>query len=78
MVRTLSPLKGWIFKWTVQYRYNAAQVESRTSKEAKPIVLYDAERDISLKLMQGNLSSFQDDLGYTQLFHIPAVISVSF
>ena len=51
---------------------------SGVPKEAKPIVLYDAEWDIALKPMQGNLSSFQDDLGYTQLFHIPAVISVSF
>ena len=28
--------------------------------------------------MQGNWSSFQVDLGYTKLFHIPAVTSVSF
>ena len=28
--------------------------------------------------MQVNWSSFQDDLGYTELFHIPAVTSVSF
>ena len=26
----------------------------------------------------GDWSSFQDDLGYTELFHIPAVTSVSF
>ena len=47
-------------------------------KEAKPIVLYDGERGIALKLMQSNWSSFQVDLGYTELFHIPAVTSVSF
>ena len=47
-------------------------------KEAKPIVLYDVERGIALKPMQGNWSSFQVDLGYTELFHIPAVTSVSF
>ena len=33
---------------------------------------------IALKPMQGNWSSFQVDLGYTELFHIPAVTSVSF
>ena len=48
------------------------------SKEAKPIVLYDGERGIVLKPMQGNWSSFQVDLGYTKLFHILAVTSVSF
>ena len=47
-------------------------------KEAKPIVLYDGEWDIALKPMMGNWSSFQVDLGYTELFHIPAVTSVSF
>ena len=47
-------------------------------KEAKPIVLYDGERGIALKPMQGNWSSFQVDLGYTELFDIPAVTSVSF
>ena len=47
-------------------------------KEAKPIVLYDGEWGIALKPMQGNWSSFQVDLGYTELFHIPAVTSVSF
>ena len=31
----------------------------------------------ALKPMQGNWSSFQVDLGYTKLFHIPAVTSVS-
>ena len=48
------------------------------SKEAKPIVLYDGERGIALMPMQGNWSSFQADLGYIELFDIPAVTSVSF
>ena len=48
------------------------------SKEAKPIVLCDGERGIALKPMQENWSSFQVDLGYTELFHIPAVTSVFF
>ena len=47
-------------------------------KEAKPIVLYDGEWGIPLKPMNWNLSSFQVDLGYTELFDIPAVTSVSF
>ena len=40
--------------------------------EDKPIVLHDGEWGIALKPMQGNLSSFQFDLGYTELFHIHA------
>ena len=47
-------------------------------KEAKQTVLYDVEWGIALKAKQGNLSSFQVDLGYTELFHIPVVTSVSF
>ena len=46
--------------------------------EAKPIVLYDGERGIALKPIQGNWSTFQVDLGYTELFQIPALTSVSF
>ena len=42
------------------------------------MVLYDGEWGIALKPMQGNWSSFQVDLGYSVLFHIPAVTSVSF
>ena len=47
-------------------------------KEAKTIVLYDGDWDIALKPVQGNWSSFKVDLGYTELFHIPAVTSVFF
>ena len=47
-------------------------------KEVKPLVLYDRERGMALKPMQGNRSSFQVDLGYTELFHIPVVTSVFF
>ena len=42
-------------------------------KEAMPIVLFDGERGIALKPMQGNWSSFQVDLGSGELFHISAV-----
>ena len=47
-------------------------------KEAKPIVLYDGKWGIALKPMQWSWSSFQVDLGYTELFDIPMVTSVSF
>ena len=47
-------------------------------KEAKPIVLFVGESGIALKPMQGNWSSFKVDMGYTELFHIPDVTSVSF
>ena len=44
----------------------------------KPLILYDGERGIALKPKQGNHSSFQVDLGYTKLHHIPVVTPVSF
>ena len=47
-------------------------------KEAKPIVLYDGEWGIALKPIQGYWLSFQFDLGYTELFDVFAVTSVSF
>ena len=47
-------------------------------KEAKPIVLCDGEWFTALKPMQGNWSSFQVALGYTEIFDIPAMTSVSF
>ena len=47
-------------------------------KEVKPLVVYDGERGIALAPMQGNRASSRVDLGYTELFHIPAVTSVSF
>ena len=46
-------------------------------KEAKPIFQYDGERGVVLNPMQGNWSLFQLDLGYSELFHIPVVTSVS-
>ena len=47
-------------------------------RKSKPIVLYGGERGIALKKIQWNKSSFQVDLGYTELFRILALISVSF
>ena len=40
--------------------------------------MYDWEQGIALEPMQGNWASSRVDLGYTELFHIPAVKSVSF
>ena len=47
-------------------------------KEDKPTVLHDGEWGIALKPMQGNWLSFQVYLGYTELFHISVVTSVTF
>ena len=48
------------------------------TKNAKPILLYDWERGIALKPIKGNWSSFQVDLSYLVLFHIPVLTSVFF
>ena len=40
--------------------------------------MYDVERRIALEKMQVNQASSRVDLVYTELFHIPAVTSVSF
>ena len=70
---------AWSFPWS-SYRIETGVSGNLWScpKEAKPIVLYDGEWGIAMKPMQGNWSSFQVDLGYTELFHISAVKSVSF
>ena len=47
-------------------------------KEVKPVVLYDGEWGVALKPMQGNQALSRVDLGYSELFHIPAVTSGSF
>ena len=47
-------------------------------KEVQPIVVYDVERGMALEPMKGDQASSQVDLGYTELFHIPVVASVSF
>ena len=47
-------------------------------KEVKPLVVYDVEHEMALDPMQGNRDSSRIDLGYTELFCIPAVTSVSF
>ena len=47
-------------------------------KEVKPLVMYDVECGMALETMHGNWASSRIDLGYTELFHVPAVTSVSF
>ena len=46
-------------------------------KGSQPLV-YDGEQGIALEPMKGNWASSRVDLGYTELFHIRAVTSVSF
>ena len=46
-------------------------------KEVNPFLLFDGERGMALDPLQGNRASSGVDLGYTQLFHVPAVTSVS-
>ena len=41
-------------------------------------MVYDVERSMALEPMQGNWASSRVDLGYTKVFHVPAVTSVSF
>ena len=40
--------------------------------------MYDGEQVIVLEPMQGNLALSRVDLGYPEIFHIPAVTSVFF
>ena len=47
-------------------------------KEVKPIVVYDVEHRMALEPMYGKWASSSVDLGYTELFCIPAVTSLSF
>ena len=47
-------------------------------EEVKPIVVYDMKQGLALEPIQWNWDSSRFDLGYTELFHIPAMISVSF
>ena len=47
-------------------------------KEVKPLVVYDVEHGMALEPTQGNQASSRVDLGYTELFRLPAVTSVSF
>ena len=47
-------------------------------KEVKPLVVYDGEQGIVLEPMQGKLALSRVDLGYPEIFYIPAVTSVFF
>ena len=50
----------------------------RCLKEVNPIVVYDVERGMALELMPGKWASSPDDLGYTEIFLVLVVTSVSF
>ena len=47
-------------------------------KEVKPLVMYDVEHGMALEPMHGKQASSPVDLGYTEIFHVPVVTSVSF
>ena len=51
---------------------------SRFQKGVKPLVLYDEDRGMVMKPMQGKLASSQFDLGHTDLFCVPEVTSLFF
>ena len=51
---------------------------SRFLKGVKPLILYDVDRGMVIKPMQGKLASSQFNFGYTEQFCIPGVISVFF
>ena len=46
-------------------------------KEVKALDMLDGECGMSLVPMQGNQASSRFDLGYTELFHVAVVTSVS-
>ena len=50
----------------------------RFLKDVNPLVVYDVEGGMAMEPMQGKWASSRVDLGYTELFHVPAVTSVSF
>ena len=47
-------------------------------EEVKLIVVYDVKQGLALQPIQWNWDSSRGDLGYTELFHVPAVTSVYF
>ena len=47
-------------------------------KEVKTIVMYDVECGMAVEPVQRNHGSSRFDLGYTKVFCIPALTSVSF
>ena len=44
----------------------------------EPLVVYDVEFEMAMDSMKGKCASYLVDLGYTNLFCIPAVTSVFF
>ena len=46
-------------------------------KEVKPLAVFHGECGMALEALQGTRASSRVDLGYTELFHVAAVTSVS-
>ena len=46
-------------------------------RDVNLLVMFDEESRMALEPMQGNRASSRVDLGYTELFHIAVVTSVS-
>ena len=46
-------------------------------KEVKPLAMFHGEYGMALEPMQENRVSSRVDLGYTELFHVASVTSVS-
>ena len=64
--------------WSSILEKVVSQNLSRFLKGVKPLVLYDVDRGVVMKPMQGKLASSQFDFGYTEQFCIPWVTSVFF
>ena len=54
------------------------RVSLELPNEVKPRVVYVVESGMALAPMQGNRASSRIELGYTDLFHVHVVTSVSF
>ena len=62
----------------IDFRRVSQGISGVSQRKPSQLSCMMVKRGIGLKPMQGNWSSFQVDLGYTELFHITAVTSVSF
>ena len=55
-----------------------SQESRELPKGSQTNCIYDVEQGIAMEPMHGNQVSFPVDLGYSELFHITVVTSVSF
>ena len=61
---------------STEYSDIPSSCEMKDEPAFKPLVLYAMEHGIAMEPMKGKWASSQVDLGYTELFCIPEVISV--